>query len=168
MILADLQTIEKALAPAAEGSAAAEDKAAVVAAVEQAEQALQGGQTVFGAGLDPVPLRELSWMTASLSSTVFNVDPDEITNETSPTSYGRSSLPPRRSSWTRRPSPADRAAVRRGIGAVAVDGPGGVRAGRLARVGFTTLGCRAFLTAGPKESRAWTIKRGATARRPPA
>ena len=33
----------------------------------------------------------------------------------------------------------------------------------LARVGFATLGLQSFLTAGPKEARAWTIKRGATA-----
>lgn len=33
----------------------------------------------------------------------------------------------------------------------------------LARVGFSTLGLRTYLTAGPKESRAWTILQGATA-----
>jgi ribosome-binding ATPase YchF (GTP1/OBG family) len=33
----------------------------------------------------------------------------------------------------------------------------------LARVGFDTLGLQTFLTAGPKESRAWTIRQGATA-----
>ena len=33
----------------------------------------------------------------------------------------------------------------------------------LARVGFDTLGLQTYLTAGPKESRAWTIKKGATA-----
>jgi ribosome-binding ATPase len=33
----------------------------------------------------------------------------------------------------------------------------------LARVGFDTLGLQTFLTAGPKESRAWTIHKGATA-----
>ena len=33
----------------------------------------------------------------------------------------------------------------------------------LARAGFTTLGLQTYLTAGPKESRAWTIKSGATA-----
>jgi ribosome-binding ATPase YchF (GTP1/OBG family) len=33
----------------------------------------------------------------------------------------------------------------------------------LARVGFNTLGLQTYLTAGPKESRAWTIKKGATA-----
>ena len=30
-------------------------------------------------------------------------------------------------------------------------------------MGFATLGLQTFLTAGPKESRAWTIRRGATA-----
>jgi ribosome-binding ATPase YchF (GTP1/OBG family) len=34
---------------------------------------------------------------------------------------------------------------------------------QLARVGFRTLGLQTFLTAGPKEARAWTIREGATA-----
>ena len=34
---------------------------------------------------------------------------------------------------------------------------------QLARVGFETLGLQTYLTTGPKESRAWTIKKGATA-----
>jgi hypothetical protein len=34
---------------------------------------------------------------------------------------------------------------------------------QLIRVGFATLGLQTFLTAGPKESRAWTIAVGATA-----
>ncbi len=34
---------------------------------------------------------------------------------------------------------------------------------KLARVGFATLGLQTYLTAGPKEARAWTIHRGDTA-----
>ena len=34
---------------------------------------------------------------------------------------------------------------------------------KLARVGFDTLGLQTYLTAGPKESRAWTIPKGASA-----
>ena len=34
---------------------------------------------------------------------------------------------------------------------------------QLARVGFHTLGLQTYLTAGPKETRAWTIHRGWTA-----
>jgi ribosome-binding ATPase YchF (GTP1/OBG family) len=33
----------------------------------------------------------------------------------------------------------------------------------LARAGFHTLGLQTYLTAGPKEARAWTIPQGATA-----
>src|SRR5256885_17250937 len=32
-----------------------------------------------------------------------------------------------------------------------------------ARIGCATLGLQTFLTAGPKEARAWTIRKGATA-----
>src|SRR5699024_6571442 len=34
---------------------------------------------------------------------------------------------------------------------------------QLARVGFETLGLQTYLTAGPKEARAWTIHKGDTA-----
>ena len=34
---------------------------------------------------------------------------------------------------------------------------------QLARVGFSTLGLQTYLTAGPKETRAWTIHKGLTA-----
>ena len=34
---------------------------------------------------------------------------------------------------------------------------------QLARIGFDTLGLQTYLTAGPKEARAWTIRKGATA-----
>jgi ribosome-binding ATPase YchF (GTP1/OBG family) len=34
---------------------------------------------------------------------------------------------------------------------------------KLARVGFETLGLQTYLTAGPKETRAWTIHKGDTA-----
>ena len=34
---------------------------------------------------------------------------------------------------------------------------------QLARVGFDTLGLQTYLTAGPKETRAWTIHQGDTA-----
>ncbi len=47
---------------------------------------------------------------------------------------------------------------------LAVDRPARSRAcDQLARIGFDTLGLQTYLTAGPKESRAWTIKKGATA-----
>jgi ribosome-binding ATPase YchF (GTP1/OBG family) len=46
------------------------------------------------------------------------------------------------------------------LAAVGQDEPG---LDQLARVGFATLGLQTYLTAGPKEARAWTIPVGATA-----
>ena len=42
-------------------------------------------------------------------------------------------------------------------------GQGEAGLAQLARVGFDTLGLQTYLTAGPKETRAWTIRRGWTA-----
>ena len=82
LILADLQTIEKALPRLQKEAKLAKDKQAVVAAVEEAKTILDSGRTVFAAGLDPEPLRELHLMTAKPFLYVFNVDDEEMTNET--------------------------------------------------------------------------------------
>ena len=59
---------------------------------------------------------------------------------------------------------ADRPAGRRGaaelLASIGQDESG---LDQLVRVGFDTLGLQTFLTAGPKEARAWTIPIGATA-----
>jgi len=164
MILADLQTIEKALPRLQKEARLQKDKAAVVAAVEQAEQALQGGQTVFGAGLDPVPLRELSLMTAKPFLYVFNVDPDEITNETF-TDELRALVAPAEAIFLDAKTESELIELPSDEALELLQSMGQEESGLdvLARVGFTTLGLQTYLTAGPKESRAWTIKRGATA-----
>ena len=45
-----------------------------VAAVEEAKEVLDSGQTVFAAGLDLEPLRELFLLTAKPFLYVFNLD----------------------------------------------------------------------------------------------
>src|SRR4051794_26649913 len=82
LMLADLQTIERALPRLQKEARLSRDKAAIVDAVEAADKVLQSGQTVFAAGLDREPLRELQLMTAKPFLYVFNVDPHEIANET--------------------------------------------------------------------------------------
>src|SRR5262249_40984778 len=81
LILADLQTIEKALPRLQKEARLQKDKVAVVSAVEQADQPLRRGKPVFPPTLDPEPLRELQLMTAKPFLYVFNVDPDEIANQ---------------------------------------------------------------------------------------
>jgi ribosome-binding ATPase YchF (GTP1/OBG family) len=46
------------------------------------------------------------------------------------------------------------------LGAIGLEEPG---LSTLARIGFNTLGLQTYLTAGPKETRAWTIHKGDTA-----
>ena len=61
LILADLQTIEKTLPRLQKEARLTKGGSEVVAAVEEAKEVLDAGQTVFAAGLDLEPLREL-WL----------------------------------------------------------------------------------------------------------
>jgi len=164
MILADLQTIEKALPRLQKEARLHKEKAAVVAAVEAAEQTLQAGRTVFGAGLDPEPLRELHLMTAKPFLYVFNVDPDEITDQAF-TDEQRALVAPAEAIFLDAKTESELIELPDDEALELLQSMGQQESGLdvLARVGFATLGLRTFLTAGPKESRAWTIKRGATA-----
>src|SRR6195952_4140505 len=64
LLLADMQTIEKALPRLEKEARTAKDKLPVVAAVKEAQAMLEAGRTIFSSGLDPEPLRELHLMTA--------------------------------------------------------------------------------------------------------
>jgi ribosome-binding ATPase len=164
LILADLQTIERALPRLQKEARLVKDKQPTVAAIEQAREVLNAGRTVFGAGLDPEPLRELHLMTAKPFLYVFNVDEEELAN---------TGL---RKELAELVAPAEAIFLDAKIEAELIELPdaealellqsmGQEESGLnlLARVGFDTLGLQTFLTAGPKEARAWTIPKGATA-----
>jgi GTP-binding protein YchF len=80
LILADLQTIDRALPRLVREARNSKDRARVLAAVEHAREVLDSGQTVFAAGLDRAPLRELQLMTAKSFLFLFNMDPEELTD----------------------------------------------------------------------------------------
>ncbi|MDX6211045.1 MAG: ribosome-binding ATPase, partial [Frankiales bacterium] len=80
LILADLQTIDKALPRLQKDARLTKDGPARVAAVEEARAILDSGKTVFAAGLDLEPLRELHLLTAKPFLYVFNLDEDELGN----------------------------------------------------------------------------------------
>ena len=164
MILADLQTIDKVLPRLQKETRLKKGSSEVVAAVERAKELLDSGQTVFAAGLDPEPLRELYLLTAKPFIYVFNLDEDELAN------------PDLRAELQALVAPAEAIFLDAKVEAELVELPadealellqsiGQEESGLdlLARVGFDTLGLQTFLTAGPKESRAWTITKGATA-----
>ena len=164
LILADLQTIEKALPRLQKEARMKKDLQEKVAAVEQAQQVLERGTTVFAAGLDREPLRDLHLLTAKPFIYVFNLDSDELANE---------DLKKELSALI---APAEAVFLDAKIESELIELPedealellqsiGQPESGlsQLARVGFETLGLQTYLTAGPKEARAWTIRKGATA-----
>ncbi|MGN6607351.1 MAG: redox-regulated ATPase YchF [Jatrophihabitans sp.] len=164
LILADLQTIENALPRLQKEAKVNKEKVPVIAAVEQAQQVLESGQTVFAAGLDRGPLRDLHLLTAKPFLYVFNVDPDEITDEAF-TAEMRSLVAPAEAIFLDAKTEADLIELDADEALELLQSMGQAESGidQLARVGFQTLGLQTYLTAGPKESRAWTIPVGATA-----
>jgi hypothetical protein len=164
LILADLQTIENALPRLQKEARLHKDKVAVVAAVEQAQQVLGEGSTIFAAGLDREPLRELHLMTAKPFLYVFNVDPDELANEEF-TSELRALVAPAEAIFLDAKTESELVELEPDEALELLQSIGVEESGldKLAHVGFRTLGLQTYLTAGPKESRAWTIRRGATA-----
>ena len=115
--------------------------------------------------MDRALLRELSLLTAKPFLYVFNADEAVLTDEARRKELRRRwSRRPTPCSWTPRSSPScwswTRSPPRELLESIGQPEPG---LHALARAGFHTLGLQTYLTAGPKESRAWTIQQGATA-----
>jgi GTP-binding protein YchF len=158
LILADLQTLEKAVPRITKEARMQKDRRPVLEAAEAAVEILNSGRTLFGAGVDPEPLRELTLLTTKPFLYVFNADEA------------------RRKELVELVAPAqavfldakveaellelDEESARELLESIGQEEPG---LHALARAGFTTLGLQTYLTAGPKEARAWTIHRGDTA-----
>jgi GTP-binding protein YchF len=164
LILADLQTIENALPRLQKEARLQKDRAPLLAAASQAQEVLETGTTIYAAGLGRGPLRELQLMTAKPFIYVFNVDPDEIANPAF-TDELRALVAPAEAVFMDAKTEAELIELPDDEALELLQSMGQEESGidQLARVGFATLGLQTFLTAGPKEARAWTIKRGATA-----
>jgi ribosome-binding ATPase len=165
LILADLQTVEKALPRLEKEARLKKENAAVLEAVREATAALEAGTPLLATQVDPAMLRELSLMTAKPFLYVFNCDADELGDEELKERM-RNLVAPAEAIFLDAKFEAelveleDDSEARALLAELGVDEPG---LDVLARVGFQTLGLQTFLTAGPKEARAWTIRRGATA-----
>jgi GTP-binding protein YchF len=164
LILADLQTVERALPRLEKEARMNKDRAVTLAAVREAYEVLNSGRGVFAAGLNREPLRELFLLTAKPFLFVFNCDSDELADEALLDRL-RAAVAPAEAIFLdakieselveMEPEEARELLAEMDIAEPGLD--------VLARVGFDTLGLQTYLTAGPKESRAWTIPKGATA-----
>ncbi|MCX5560458.1 redox-regulated ATPase YchF [Streptomyces sp. NBC_00038] len=169
LILADLQTIEKVLPRLQRESRIKKDIGPKVAAVEAAQAILEKGDTLFSQGIvqgsgNEELLHDLHLLTTKPFLYVFNVDEDELVDDDFKAEQ-RALVAPAEAIFLNAKLEADLAELDEEeamelLESVGVEEPG---MATLARVGFDTLGLQTYLTAGPKESRAWTIKKGATA-----
>src|SRR3984957_906074 len=170
LILADLQTLEKAAPRLAKENKFGKDadKARTADAAARAQQLLDSGTTLFAgaaqAGIDLADLRELQLLTAKPFLYVFNMDTPELADEELRKRLS-ALVAPAEAIFLDAKTEADLAELPEEEAAelLAEAGLGEPGLAQLARAGFRALGLQTFLTAGPKETRAWTIPVGATA-----
>jgi GTP-binding protein YchF len=165
LILADLQTVEKAIPRLEKEARLKKESAVVLEAVRAAQKHLEAGTPIIATDVDRDAIRELMLMTAKPYLFVFNCDADELADEPLKQQM-RDLVAPAEAIFLDAKFEAelvelgDEDEAREMLAEMGIDEPG---LDVLARVGFDTLGLQTYLTAGPKEARAWTIKRGATA-----
>ena len=164
LILADLQTLEKALPRLEKEARLNKDRSATLEAAKQANEILNSGKTLFASGMDVTLIRELMLMTAKPFLYVFNVDEAELTDEALKEEM-RSLIAPAEAVFLNAKLEAELGELDDDEALELLKSVGQQQSGLsiLARVGFETLGLQTYLTAGPKESRAWTIRKGDTA-----
>jgi GTP-binding protein YchF len=161
LILADLQTLEKAIARYEKEVKGKKLEPSVLACAEEARSILDTGKTLFQAAFDAAPIRELGLLTAKPFLYVFNVDENTLSN------------PGRQAELAALVAPAQAVFLDAKVESELIDldkaealellqSLGQEESGldQLARIGFVTLGLQTYLTAGPKETRAWTIHTG--------
>lgn len=168
LILADLQTLEKAVPRLEKEARVQKDKKSALDNALAAQKVLEAGDTLYAAGpaagVDLAEARSLSLLTTKPFIYVFNLDEDQLSDEDL------------RAQLTALAAPADvvfldaklemdLAELEPEEALELLESVGATESGldQLARVGFHTLGLQTYLTAGPKESRAWTISKGWTA-----
>ncbi|MHB1598303.1 MAG: redox-regulated ATPase YchF [Acidimicrobiales bacterium] len=168
LILADLETVDHRLGRLAKEARTRPELVSALEAVSTAREVLDSGTTISAAAargvVDTGLLEDLHLLSAKPFVYVFNVDEAELGDE------------PRRAELAALVAPAESVVVCAQIEAELADldpvdaaellaGYGQEESGlvQLVHVGFRALGLQTFLTAGPKEARAWTIRVGDTA-----
>jgi len=164
LALADLQTIEKALPRLEKEARVAKEKGPILEAVKAANEWLQSGKPLSQSKIDRELLHELHLLTAKPFLYVFNVDAAELADQELRKKLS-ALVAPAEAIFLDAMTEAELAELSDEdalelLQAIGLTEPG---LATLARVGFDTLGLQTYLTAGPKEARAWTIHKGDTA-----
>lgn len=133
----------------------------MLTAAQEAKAALDAGKLLSSTDIDLEPIRELGLLSAKPFIYVFNVD-DEVLGDQAKLDELAALVAPAKAVFLDAKTeselidlPADEAAEL--LASLRQDESG---LDQLARVGFDTLRLQTYLTAGPKEARAWTIRKG--------
>jgi GTP-binding protein YchF len=166
LILADLQTLEKAISRLEREAKRGGDAAVKLAEYQKAEAALNDGRVISKVGkeLDHAALSDLHLLTDKPFIYVFNVDEETLSNEKRQAEL-KASVAPAASVVLCAKVEAELSGLDEAEALELLQSYGQEQSGldQLSRAGFAALGLQTFLTAGPKETRAWTIRQGATA-----
>ncbi|AFM18765.1 GTP-binding protein YchF [Mycolicibacterium chubuense NBB4] len=164
LILADMQTLERALPRLEKEARTHKERRPVHEAAVAAQQVLDSGKTLYSAGVDTSLLRELNLLTTKPFLYVFNAD-ESVLTDPARVAQLRELVAPADAVFLDAKIEAELQELDDESAAELLESIGQTERGldALARAGFHTLKLQTYLTAGPKEARAWTIHQGDTA-----
>ena len=161
LILADLETLDKARVRIEKEVKGKKVEPAVLETVDEAITWLNTGKPLSISKIDILPIKELGLLTAKPILYVFNVDESVLGDKAKLKTLADLVAPAEAVFLDAKveselidlsPEEANELLASLGQDESGLD--------QLARIGFKTLGLQTYLTAGPKEARAWTIRQG--------
>jgi len=164
LILADIQTVEKRI-NATQKQAKADPKVRpVVETLSKALETLNQGKLISGVDLDPEHLKDLHLLTAKPFIYVFNVDENDLSNDTKKQELAQL-VAPAKSLFVNAQLEHELQSLDEADAHELLESYGQTESGlvQLIHAAYDTLGLQSYLTAGVQEVRAWTIRKGSTA-----
>ncbi len=161
LILADLQTLDKARPRIEKEVKGKKADPQVLETIDQAIAVLNGGTPLSLSKLDISLIKELGLLTAKPMLFVFNVDEAILSSEDKRKQLA-DLVRPAEAIFLDAKVESELIDLSKEEAAELLASLGQSESGldQLARIGFATLGLQTYLTAGPKEARAWTIRQG--------
>ncbi|WP_349901762.1 redox-regulated ATPase YchF [Parafrigoribacterium humi] len=161
LILADLQTLEKAVERYEKEVKTRRTEPVVLETAKAAVEWLNAGKPLSASSVDLEPIRELGLLTSKPFIYVFNVD-EGILGDAAKLAELAALVAPAKAIFLDAKLESELIDLDAADAAELLASTGQEESGldQLARIGFDTLGLQTYLTAGPKEARAWTIHKG--------
>jgi len=164
LVLADLQTLAKAVDRYEKELRGKKIEPVVLETAKQAVEWLNTGKPLSASSFDIEPIRELGLLTSKPFIYVFNVD-EAVLGDAAALESLAALVAPAKAIFldAKLESELIDLDAEEALELLASTGQEESGLDQLARIGFDTLGLQTYLTAGPKEARAWTIPKGAKA-----